>query len=48
LILALYLRKWCFDVKTEKVLFKDEVACHLIYKEAELKVLNGKKATQYC
>lgn len=30
----LWLRKWCFDVKTEKILLTDGAACELLYKEA--------------
>ncbi|XP_063421522.1 uncharacterized protein LOC134706481 isoform X2 [Mytilus trossulus] len=37
---SLFLRKWCFDARTEKKLLKDKVACHLIFREAERNIEN--------
>ncbi|XP_071158698.1 uncharacterized protein [Mytilus edulis] len=38
---GLFIRKWCFDARTEKKLLKDTVACHLIFREAEWNIENG-------
>ncbi|CAC5397390.1 unnamed protein product [Mytilus coruscus] len=38
---GLFLRKWCFDNRTEKLLLKDKVACHLIFRETEWNIENG-------